>query len=358
MRIRRVLNFGGACMDMIPCEVDLIEYRLRLFADGDEGEGGSGGEGDAGGGSDAGEGAGSNGNDSDAAGGTGGVDGAKPGEAGAADDGGDGAGQTVLFTDALTSDATRKFADGSPDLEHLVGRAVTLREQLSKAIIPPGKDATDTEVAAYRKQIGVPKDADGYKISMPEGQEETEVDKAFHATLATAFHDLNVPTATAEALNALVNDHTLALTQMLIDQDAKYAEESEAELRRQWPADSYDANLEISNRAMQRVFPGDSFDEFRMLETKAGTLVADMPLFHRAFAILGKEMEAGGLAPALSEGEQIAARDQLTEIRAKISDAQGRGDTKEANRLYTQEQALISKTQGNSGIVGSQGRAA
>ena len=262
------------------------------------------------------------------------------------------------WTDSLTSDGTKKFAEGSPDLEHAMDRAVKMREQLSKAIIPPGKDADDVEVAAFRKKIGVPEASDGYTIKMPEGTTETEIDTAFHANLAAKFHEMNVPADTAAALNDLVNDHTLALQQMVAKQDEDYAAASAATLKQQWPGAEYDTNLAVANRAMQRVFPDEAYEEFRALENKDGTLTADSPLMLRAFAILGKEFEEGGLAPALSESDRRVVNDQLRDIRGKISEANERGDSKEANRLYQTEQALIAKTQGDTNIVGSRGRAA
>ena len=313
-----------------------IERKFMLFAEGDEGD----------------------------AGGSGGADNQDGEEAIAPDESGKTDGKEAVsadtapsWKDSLTSDATKKFAEGSPDLEHLTERAVKMREQLTNAIIPPGKDATDTEVAAYRKKIGVPESSEGYKIKMPEGQTETEIDKAFHASLSEKFFELNVPAKTAEALNALVNDHTMAMQQMIKDEDARFAEESEAELRKMWP-DNYDENVVLAKHAMKEMFPGDLFDELNMTENKQGKMITDMPIVLRSFAVLGKEMVEGGLAAPMSEGERTTAENKIQDIRTKISEANERGDSKTANKLYQEEQRLLDKTAGNQGIVGSQGRAA
>jgi hypothetical protein len=49
--------------------------------------------------------------------------------------------------------------------------------------------------------------------------------------------------------------------------------------------------------------------------------------------------------------------DQISELRDKQAAAQAKGESKLANKLYQQEQALLDKKD-NSPIVGSRGRAA
>ena len=51
-------------------------------------------------------------------------------------------------------------------------------------------------------------------------------------------------------------------------------------------------------------------------------------------------------------------REQLKAIRSKIAEAQGEGDSREANRLHVEEQRLIAEHQGNRPIVGGGGRTA
>src|SRR3546814_9862421 len=86
----------------------------------------------------------------------------------------------------------KKHAERFNSPEDLVKGHMELRQKLSKAVVPPGRDADEEAVAAYRKAIGVPEKAEGYKFEMPDGAEQTEADKAFHQAMAETFHGENV----------------------------------------------------------------------------------------------------------------------------------------------------------------------
>jgi hypothetical protein len=320
-----------------------------LFADDGEGGDTGAGGGDAGAGEGAGEGDGA-----DAGAGTG--EGDQGSQAPASGDGAGAEGAETTWRDTLKSDDAKKFAESSPDVDHLVGRALEMRQKLSNAITPPGKDATDEEVASYRKQIGVPDTADAYEFAMPEGVEPTEVDTAFQAAMGEVMHANNVPAGAAKAMAAAYNDFVAKTAEAQVEADKQFAEQSETDLRKAWPGEEFDRNKTFANRAVAQVF-GEDLEEARHMETKDGRFFLDHPIVLKAFAAVGREMAEGGLVPPLSEGERDAAQDQITAIRAKAADAQARGDSKEANRLFKQEQELIARTQGNQNIVGA-GRAA
>lgn len=311
--------------------VEALLGRFQLFAEGDEGEGG-GGEAEAG-------------------------EGANEGDGQV--EGGDGEKQPdpADWRAMLKSDDARKFAESSPDVNHLVRRALDLQKVASVAITPLAKDAEPEEVAAYRKRIGVPEAADGYKFTMPSDGEPTERDKQFQGVMGQSFHDLNITADQAAGLNEVWNKYAIAVREAQAADDKKYADESDAELHRNWPGKEYVENDEHSERAAIQMF-GDDMDEMRNLETNAGRFVLDHPVMKRALAAVGREMVEGGMVPPLSASDKDAVDDQLREVRGKITEAQGRGDNREANRLYQTEQQLIGKLGGAQPIVGAAGRAA
>ncbi len=257
----------------------------------------------------------------------------------------------------ITSEDGKKLAANSPDLNHFVARTLEMRQKLSNAIVPPGKDAKPEDVAAYRKRIGVPESSEGYKFVMPEGQEATDGDKAFQQTMAVAFHEANVSTSQAEVLNKALIDLTVAGQEALVAEDKAFADKAEADLRKAWPGKEYDKNKEHGDRAASWMF-GDQIEEVRHMQTKDGRFVLDHPVMLRALAAAGREMAEGGLVPPMTESDAEQAQSELTMIREQIAKAQGDGNTKEANRLFAKEQALLAKTQGNKPVVGAQGRAA
>ncbi len=254
-------------------------------------------------------------------------------------------------------DDLKKHAERFNSVEDLVKANVDSRQKLSKAIVPPGKDAEPEEVEAYRKLIGVPAKAEGYKFEMLEGAEPTEADKAFQGAMAEAFHELNITNEQAKGLNAVWNEMTEAAQEAQAEADKKFAEESEATLRREWGAD-WDTNKTHAERAAAQMFGEEGLEDFRRLETKDGRFVADYPLLLRALASMGREMAEGGLVPPMSKDQAEQFEDELKGLREQIQKAKAEGDHEKADRLYQKELQMISKAKGSQPLVGSQGRAA
>lgn len=255
----------------------------------------------------------------------------------------------------ITSDDGKKFAESSPDLDHLLGRTLDMQRKLSTAIVPPGKDAKPEDIAAYRKQIGVPETAEGYQFEVGEGQEPTDTDKALHAAMGKIFHEGNITADQAKLINVGFNEFTNMLKANQVAEDKKFADESEAQLRKVWPGEEFDKNKAFADRAAAWAF-GDQIEEVRHMETKDGRFFLDHPIMLRALSAIGREMAEGGLVPPMDETAQEQATTQLGEIRNAIAKAQQDGDSKEANRLYQKEQDLLAQIQGNRGVVGSGGR--
>lgn len=256
---------------------------------------------------------------------------------------------------SITDESAQKFAEKSPDLNHLVSRALDMQGKLSQAIVRPGQDATEEQIAAYRKQIGVPETEEGYEFEIPDGEDLTDADKAFHATMGKIFHGLDITADQAKALNVGFNEYTKVAKQEQIAQDQKFADEAEADLHKQWPGKEYALNKEYADRAATWAF-GDQLDEVRHLETADGRFVMDHPIMLRALAAIGREMQEGGLVPPMTEEMSDQIDDQIAGLRQKARDAKAQGDTKAANKFYEQEQALIARKSGNRGIVGAEGR--
>ena len=276
-------------------------------------------------------------------------------------EGADGEDKSDDWRTVLKSDDAKKFAETSPDVEHLVGRALDMRRQLATAIIPPGKDAKPEELTAYQKKIGVPVKSDGYEISRPEHLDEegfkSEPVQKILSLFKERAHAVNAPKDVFESLVGTYWEVESALKEAQATEDQQYADEGEAELRKLWPGKEYDENKDYMYRAAARIF-GTNLDEVKNLEGKDGRFFLDNPVILRGLAAVGREMASGGLVPPLSESQRVASDDQLKDVRKKIAESQSKGDTKEANRLYQVEQDLIAKTSGSGPIVGDSGRVA
>lgn len=107
---------------------------------------------------------------------------------------------------------------------------------------PLSEDATDEELAAYRKEIGVPDAPDGYYEALPEGLVVGEDDKPYVGKFMEAMHGKNAP---PEVVNAALDSY-YAILQEQAEEQAESAREAERAgtdlLREEWGAD-YRRNL-------------------------------------------------------------------------------------------------------------------
>jgi len=250
----------------------------------------------------------------------------------------------------------KKFAESSTDPEHLAMRALEMRQKLATAIVLPGKDAKPEDVATFRKALGVPETIEGYKFPEIPAENLTDAVKQSRADWAKTFHEHNVPAPVAEALIAKVAAEAAAEAAAQVAADKAHAEKTTAELKAEWGAD-YDVNMTYANRAAVQLFDA-KFDEAKTIETKDGRFLLDHPLMARLLAKVGREMAEGGLGGVLTDAQREGADAELKTVRAQMAEAQGKGDSKEANRLYQKELSILARTQPNHGIVGANGRAA
>lgn len=266
----------------------------------------------------------------------------------------------TTWRDSLSEDQA-KFAESSPDVGHLVSRALDLRKQLSQSIRVPGKDATDEQVVAYRKAIGVPAEPKEYDIPKPEHyDDEMFSSEPFQQNIngmREAMHAANINGDQAKAVFDAYWKMDAALQEAQVKADEDFATASEAELKTLWPGQEYEKNKAFADRAATRLF-GDDLDAVRNITDKSGRFVLDHAPLLKAMATLGREMAEGGLVPKMDEGQIQQLDDQIVELRTQIEKAQGAGDSRRANELYQREQELVRKKVGAAPVVGAQGRAA
>ena len=256
----------------------------------------------------------------------------------------------------ITDADARKLAESSTDLNHFAKRTLEMRQKLSVAIIPPGKDAKPEDVAEYRKKTGVPDSPDAYVFEDPKDYVPTEIDKALRGVMAKAFHDNNVPGETAKLLSNAYRDMVRGQVEALKAADEKFASDSDAALKREWGPD-YPANKEHARRAAVDILGAD-YKAASEIEDKTGRFVLDNPVFMKMLAKIGRESGEGGLSGVVTEGERTTLQGQIDDVRKEIAEYQAKGDNKRANDLYVREQSLIARLNGAKPVVGSQGRAA
>lgn len=270
----------------------------------------------------------------------------------AGDDGGD-------WRSGIKDEKLREHAGRFTSLDDLVNANLESRKRLSQAVVPPGKDAKPEDIANYRKVVGIPNEPSGYEFpDLPEGREVTEEIKASRAAWAQRFHDLNIPAETAKALALLVNNDQAAYEKAVLEADKKFADDTDAALKAKWGEKDYERNTLATKRAIVNMAnrAGVDIQEISNLKTSDGRFVMDHPLIRQIFAPVGLEMMEGNLGPAITDSERESINGRLTTLRDAARKAKSEGNNSEANRLYQEEQALLSKLNGNAPVVGARGR--
>ena len=253
----------------------------------------------------------------------------------------------------------REHADRFMSPADVVKHHFELRQKLSAALIPPSKGASkeDREVFAARlsKMLGVPEKPEDYEFPAPaEGVQLTDAEKTSRTNWAGFFHQIHLPKPMADAiLNRFAEEHKTG-TEAVQESDDRFAEESTAKLEAEW-GDDYDVNRTAASRASRELF-GDEFDNVMKAELSNGHLLMDTTFMLRALARIGREMNEGSM-DVLTEDERETIDDQVKDVRKRANDAKEEGNTRLANKLFKQEQELLTKVVGKTPIVGGGGRA-
>ena len=258
------------------------------------------------------------------------------------------------WRDLIEDEKLQKHAERFTSVDALVQANLESRQKLSKSIVPPGEDAGEEEVTAYREALGVPKDIDGYDFLLPEGVERTEQMMDSEDHWANLFLDNNIPKATADVL---INDFRGEIEKMMgqkAEMDDAYTKQSEADMRKEW-AEDYDKNIIFASRASEALL-GDDFEDARHIETSDGRFILDNPILVRMFAKLGRDMGEGALGSVATEGEKDTLMEQANTYREKRKDAYAKGNHAEARKWDEKERLALDKLHGGGAIVGTDTR--
>jgi len=254
-------------------------------------------------------------------------------------------------------DDLKKTADRFTSKDDAIRSIVAFQKRESQVRVP-GKDATDEEMAAYQKAVGVPDKPEGYEFPELLEGELTEEVKASREVWASRFHALKVPQEAARALTDAFNEDVVAQKTAEIAADKAFAEQQESALRDEWKGEDYETNIRLANRAFEAAADraGIPFADLKNLKTKDDRLLMDNALMLKMLAVFGREGSEGSLGPVLNDGERETMQEQLVELRAQSEKASADGNSKLANKFYQKALALQEKISGSQPIVGAAGR--
>lgn len=205
------------------------------------------------------------------------------------------------FKDPLTA------VESAYNLEKLLGF-----DKAGRTLVMPGENATPEEIKAFNAKLGVPETADGYKLPVPDG-----VDESFAKTAAQWFHENGVPAKAAEQIASKWNE-TMAAQQKAAD-DA-FAVQSENEFKT-WQAEQGAAatqNIELAKRAASQFIPAADTAERQAIMEKMERAMGT-GAFMKMMSSIGSGLSehkvhtggAGGLTPTPAQAQQ-----RINELRS------------------------------------------
>lgn len=316
-------------------------------------------EGGEGGGEDAGAGAEDQGGDAaGSSGDTGGEEGktAMTGGEGASKDGE----QAVDWRGSL-SDDNRAAVEKFNSVDDVVKSYRELSKKLGATVAVPGEDATEGQIAAFRKKLGIPEDAAEYKLAVPESVKEAVNADEADATLvefASMAHENNVPPA---AMQKLVDAYYTRQVEAQTALAEQVEEQTRAHIRDQmkkWGKDA-DANVAFAQRVAKEADKSvEGFKDFLENSVVDGVPLGSHPMFLEVFSWLGRGMSEDSVHLEVTPEERESIEDQASALRKKRDKALASGDRTAALRFDEQERALYARTAGRQPVVGSGGRSA
>ncbi len=262
------------------------------------------------------------------------------------------------WREGIEDDKLRDFAGRFTTPGDLAKTALEFRQKLSNAVVLPGKDASDDEVAEFRAKLGVPKSPYDYEVELPDdlpdGLVPTDEDVARIESFFQAMHKAGATPATVQTAIDWYYEGLQVAVARANAEVVQARQASEATLRREWGAD-YDRNLEMAKRAVAE-FGGAEFAALLDGFVVDGVAVGDRPEFVSVFAAVGRSMGESGIHMGMDGAAQPAAEEQLKDLTSQIHDALDRGQADRVRSLSLKRDALAERLYGTGPVVGRQGR--
>jgi hypothetical protein len=233
-----------------------------------------------------------------------------------------------------------------------------LESRLGKSVVLPGKNASEEEIAAFRKRLGVPDSADGYTLPLPEEVVSDEGAMARLNAFREKMHKAGATPASVQAAYETYQEMVSAASEERTAAMEAAREKAEADLRKEWRGQEFDRNVSYAQRALQS-FDGDkTFQSWVESAEVDGIKVGNHPQFLKLFAKIGRTMSEDSVHLAPSEDEVLSLNEQVSKLRDDKREAMKRGDRATAQRLDEQERQLYARLDGSAPIVGKSQRVA
>lgn len=233
---------------------------------------------------------------------------------------------------------------------HVNNQDIAISRQ-GKGIFPPGDKATEAEIRAFHRSLGVPETPDGYDLNIPEEVQQYYQDDELMAEARGTLHKLGLTpkqfagVVALDAARMKRADESMKSDPMAFYEQALelampvMAKEAEKTLRVKW-GDAYEARLQLANAAITENVP--EGDERNTLLERIGNdpLVVDF----LATVQNKHHTESHGIDTSLGTGSKYMSVDQ--QIQALMREPHymdGKTNPAEHKRLVDEVNRLLSK---------------
>lgn len=167
--------------------------------------------------------------------------------------------------------------------------------------IPLAKDASKEEVAAWRKENGIPEKFTDYDITLPDGLVVGEEDKELVGSFLEVAHASNTPPETVKEMLSWYYQAQEKQMEDLAVADQAFIEESINTLREEWGRD-YKPNVNAAHSLVASA-PGDLPELLMGGRLANGSALGNSPEFLKWFAGLARQINPAATLVA-GEGDQ------------------------------------------------------
>ena len=255
------------------------------------------------------------------------------------------------YRDGIKDPKARAFFDRYSTIDAAANALLEKEQMLSRRVAVPGEDASEEDMARFRKAMGVPESIEEYDVQSmkPEAYTEeewsSEVVQSVLSPVVAAAHAAGVNQSGLKAVVDAYMSVSAANAAEQARQDASWAEAAEEQLRTDWGSD-YKGNMMAAEQAIASI-PG-----IENLVLKDGSQLGNNPLFIRIAADLGRlrgpDNKTAHQFLSAEQGQDM--REQHADLTRKMYDAQQSGRREEARALDRQRRALSEQINGTESI--------
>jgi hypothetical protein len=223
---------------------------------------------------------------------------------------------------AAVDDAREKFLaklSRYPSMTAALIAGINAQDKISsgKYKAPLSEDATDEEIAAWRKDNGIPEDAKGYKLPKVQGDEWTEADKPGVDKLLARLHEKN---ASQEQVDATLTTYKelVAEAKQIQQERLRSIDKADTEATRDALRDEFEGEFKPAMTLLKRVV-----NDPEVFPEEAGKLLAEARTADGRRLINNKDIakflinyakEVYGEGSMVSGDQQAAANTEEQEI--------------------------------------------